>query len=266
MEHGAPAGHRARGDRADRRACALHRAGAERRCRAGVLRRPRGRGVDGPGPRPGRRDQRRRRSTHWCGTSCWRRATRGSAARSPRWPRSRRPAVKRLFGVPDTFALAAVVPLGRPVKQLTRLRRQPGRGVRDPRALRRRALLMPDDAVAWAAERAGRDVVERTPLTGGRTSTLEVAHATHDGGRAVLRVIDREPWASHRAALVDARARDPARARGDAGAGAPHPRPRRRAGRHLMTLLPGAVVDDLAPRHAGAAGGRAGRRPRRTPA
>ena len=34
------------------------------------------------------------------------------------------PAVKELFGVPDTFALAAVVPLGRPVKVLTKLRRQ----------------------------------------------------------------------------------------------------------------------------------------------
>lgn len=35
------------------------------------------------------------------------------------------PAVKELFGVPDTFALAAVVPLGTPVKVLTKLKRQP---------------------------------------------------------------------------------------------------------------------------------------------
>ena len=35
------------------------------------------------------------------------------------------PAVKELLAVPDTYALAAVVPLGRPVKQLTKLRRQP---------------------------------------------------------------------------------------------------------------------------------------------
>ena len=35
------------------------------------------------------------------------------------------PAVKELFGVPDTFAVAAVVPLGRPVKVLTKLKRQP---------------------------------------------------------------------------------------------------------------------------------------------
>ena len=33
------------------------------------------------------------------------------------------PAVRGLLGIPDRFALAAVVPLGRPVKQLTRLRR-----------------------------------------------------------------------------------------------------------------------------------------------
>ncbi|MDO9457014.1 nitroreductase family protein [Nocardioides sp.] len=35
------------------------------------------------------------------------------------------PAVKALFGVPDTFAVAAVVPLGTPVKVLTKLKRQP---------------------------------------------------------------------------------------------------------------------------------------------
>ena len=35
------------------------------------------------------------------------------------------PAVKELFGVPDKFALAAVVPLGTPVKVLTKLKRQP---------------------------------------------------------------------------------------------------------------------------------------------
>ena len=35
------------------------------------------------------------------------------------------PAVKALLGVPDTYALAAVVPLGRPVKVLTTLKRQP---------------------------------------------------------------------------------------------------------------------------------------------
>ncbi|WP_139983295.1 nitroreductase family protein [Nocardioides litoris] len=33
--------------------------------------------------------------------------------------------VKELFGVPDTYAVAAVVPLGRPVKVLTKLKRQP---------------------------------------------------------------------------------------------------------------------------------------------
>ncbi len=35
------------------------------------------------------------------------------------------PAVRDLLGVPDTFALAAVVPLGRPAKDVTRLKRRP---------------------------------------------------------------------------------------------------------------------------------------------
>lgn len=35
------------------------------------------------------------------------------------------PAVKELLGVPETYAVAAVVPLGRPVKQLSRLTRVP---------------------------------------------------------------------------------------------------------------------------------------------
>jgi nitroreductase len=34
-------------------------------------------------------------------------------------------AVRDLLGVPDTYALAAVVPLGRPVKQVTKLKRRP---------------------------------------------------------------------------------------------------------------------------------------------
>lgn len=33
------------------------------------------------------------------------------------------PALKRLLGIPDPYAVAAVVPLGRPVRQLTRLKR-----------------------------------------------------------------------------------------------------------------------------------------------
>jgi nitroreductase len=35
------------------------------------------------------------------------------------------PQVKRLLGIPDPYAVAAVVPLGKPVKQPTKLRRQP---------------------------------------------------------------------------------------------------------------------------------------------
>ena len=107
---------------------------------------------------------------------------------------------------------------------------------------------MPDDDVTWAAERAGRDVVAREPLTGGMTSTLEVL-TFQDGGRAVLRLIDREPWVRHRAALVEREAltqrelaTTPVRAPRSLAVDAAH-------GRHLMTLLPGAVVEDLAPRH-----------------
>ncbi|SPM26648.1 nitroreductase family protein [Mycobacterium terramassiliense] len=35
------------------------------------------------------------------------------------------PRVKELLGVPDSYAIAAVVPLGRPVRQVTKLRRRP---------------------------------------------------------------------------------------------------------------------------------------------
>jgi hypothetical protein len=35
------------------------------------------------------------------------------------------PQVKTLLDIPSSFAIAAVLPLGRPVKQLTRLRRLP---------------------------------------------------------------------------------------------------------------------------------------------
>jgi nitroreductase len=35
------------------------------------------------------------------------------------------PQVKELLGIPDRFALAAVVPLGRPVREVTKLRRRP---------------------------------------------------------------------------------------------------------------------------------------------
>ena len=38
---------------------------------------------------------------------------------------SQEPKVKALFGIPDSHALAAMLPIGKPVKQLTRLRRKP---------------------------------------------------------------------------------------------------------------------------------------------
>ena len=38
---------------------------------------------------------------------------------------AREPEMKALLNLPDDFAIAAVVPLGRPVKQLTKLKRRP---------------------------------------------------------------------------------------------------------------------------------------------
>ncbi|HZC52827.1 MAG TPA: nitroreductase family protein, partial [Mycobacterium sp.] len=35
------------------------------------------------------------------------------------------PGIKELLGVPDAFALAAIVPLGKPVRHVTKLRRRP---------------------------------------------------------------------------------------------------------------------------------------------
>lgn len=97
-----------------------------------------------------------------------------------------------------------------------------------------------DDDVAWAADVVGSDVVARRVLTGGWTSTiLALTHA--DGRDTVLRVIDREPWSRHRAALTT-RERDTQAFL----ASTVVPAPRTLAldaehGRHLMTLLPGAT-------------------------
>ena len=35
------------------------------------------------------------------------------------------PAVRELLGIPEQYAVAAVVPLGRPAREVTRLRRRP---------------------------------------------------------------------------------------------------------------------------------------------
>lgn len=94
--------------------------------------------------------------------------------------------------------------------------------------------------VDWAAEALGSPVVAQRPLTGGWTSTiLALDHA--DGQQCVLRVIDREPWATHRAALAT-RERDTQVFLVDTAV----PAPRSLAldatsGRHLMTLVPGVA-------------------------
>jgi len=45
------------------------------------------------------------------------------------------PVLKQLLGIPDPYAVAAAVPLGKPAKQLTKLTRARGRGADPPRAL-----------------------------------------------------------------------------------------------------------------------------------
>ncbi len=106
---------------------------------------------------------------------------------------------------------------------------------------------MSDRAVAWAAEQAGR-VEARHELTGGMTSTMLAL--THAGGRrTVLRLIDREPWRAHGAALA---AREAATQGELVGTAVPAPRSVALdadgascgVAAHLMTLLPGAVDDD----------------------
>ena len=41
------------------------------------------------------------------------------------WGVSREPDIQALLGIPDTWAVATLMPLGKPVKQLTKLRRKP---------------------------------------------------------------------------------------------------------------------------------------------
>lgn len=92
--------------------------------------------------------------------------------------------------------------------------------------------------VAWAAETVGSPVVAERVLTGGWTSTvLALAHA--DGRRSVLRVVDREPWATHRVELTT-RERDTQVFLAAAAVPAPVTLGLDAdAGRHLMTLVPG---------------------------
>ncbi len=60
---------------------------------------------------------------------------------------------------------------------------------------------MRDDAVAWAESVLGEPVVEVAELSGGLTSTmLELTHRS--SGRSVLRLMTREPWRTHGAALT----------------------------------------------------------------
>ena len=66
-----------------------------------------------------------RRCTRSCGTSCWPRATKAIGGVLTTMVVAEEPRVKDLLGVPDPYAIAAVVPLGKPVRQVTKLRRRP---------------------------------------------------------------------------------------------------------------------------------------------
>lgn len=99
---------------------------------------------------------------------------------------------------------------------------------------------MSSEDVAWAADALASPVIAARHLTGGWTSTI-LALDHLDDRQSVLRVIDREPWASHCSALTT-RERDTQAYL----AGTPVPAPLTlaldaAAGRHLMTLLPGEI-------------------------
>ena len=53
------------------------------------------------------------------------------------------PRVKELLGIPDDYAVAALLPIGKPVKQVTQAQAPIRRRIRQQRAFRRRAALTP---------------------------------------------------------------------------------------------------------------------------
>ena len=78
-----------------------------------------------PGSGPHRASSPARRCTRSSGTSCWPRATRATAVSSPRWRWPRNRASEELLGIPDSYAVAALLPLGKPLRQVTKLTRKP---------------------------------------------------------------------------------------------------------------------------------------------
>ena len=63
--------------------------------------------------------------TRWSGTYCWRRRSEGYGGTLTTLPITQEPELKSILHIPDDYAVAALLPLGKPVKQLTRLRRKP---------------------------------------------------------------------------------------------------------------------------------------------
>ena len=97
---------------------------ARRASGAGGLRRPGRRCGIRPRPRPDRPHRRRVgvpvRLEHSAG-----RAQRGLRRRPHHDGGGRGTAVKELLGIPDDYAIAALLPLGKPVRQVTKLKRKP---------------------------------------------------------------------------------------------------------------------------------------------
>ena len=107
---------------------------------------------------------------------------------------------------------------------------------------------MTEAALAWAAERLGGPIADVRPLLGGQTSTM-LALTEASGARAVLRLIDREPW-RHRGDELAGREAQVLRQLAGSGVPAPRSLALDAAGAHcgvaahLMALLPGAVDTD----------------------
>ncbi len=108
---------------------------------------------------------------------------------------------------------------------------------------------MRSEALAWAAQALGADVIEAVELEGGMTSTM-LALVDSTGRPSVLRLMTREPWRSHGAALTR-REREAFEAL--TGTGVPAPRSlaldadgsAAGVAAHLMTRLPGRPTSQV---------------------
>ena len=124
LEHDRPAARRCRHHRADAGSAAPDRVDRDRARGAGRVRRPEGRGLDRPGPRA-RRDHQRRVDLPLRVERSARGAPRGLRRHHHHARHRAEPEIKALLGIPPHIAVCAVMPLGRPVRTLSRLKRKP---------------------------------------------------------------------------------------------------------------------------------------------